>query len=48
MIYEYKRFINWRRVMRNKIDPQTGRILSPEEQDAIWKNQIQGVNSHIE
>ncbi|MDB5256842.1 MAG: hypothetical protein JWM14_1537 [Chitinophagaceae bacterium] len=48
MIYEYKRFINWRRVMSNKIDPQTGRILSRQEQDTIWKNQIQGVNTHIE
>ncbi|MBC7486429.1 MAG: hypothetical protein H7282_06735 [Cytophagaceae bacterium] len=48
MIYEYKRFINWRRVMRNKIDPQTGRIMTREEQDAIWKSQIQGVNTHIE
>ena len=48
MIYEYKRFINWRRVMRNKIDPQTGRILTSQEQDAIWKNQIEGVNTHID
>lgn len=48
MIYAYKQFINWRRVMSHKIDPQTGRILTTEEQDAIWKSQTEGINTHIE
>ena len=48
LIYEYKQFINWRRVMRNRIDPQTGRILTTEEQDAIWKKQTEGINTHID
>ncbi|MDF2454150.1 MAG: hypothetical protein K0R51_143 [Cytophagaceae bacterium] len=47
LIYEYKQFINWRRVMKNRVDPQTGRILTTEEQDAIWRSQTQGVNTHI-
>ncbi len=48
LIYEYKQFINWRRIMKNRVDPQTGRILTTQEQDAIWKSQTQGVNTHID
>ncbi len=48
MIYQYKRFINWRLVMKNKIDPVTGRLLTPEEQRTIWENQTQGINTHIQ
>lgn len=48
LIYEYKQFINWRRVIKNRVDPLTGRILTTAEQDAIWKSQTQGVNTHIE
>jgi len=47
MIYEYKRFINWKQTMRDKVDPETGKILSAEQQEAIWKNQTQGIDTHI-
>lgn len=48
MIYEYKRFKNWEKVMINRIDPNSGRILTEQELNAIWQVQTKGVNTHIE
>ncbi|MDB5272121.1 MAG: hypothetical protein JWO58_488 [Chitinophagaceae bacterium] len=47
MVYAYKRFINWKQTMRDKVDPETGKFLSTEQQEAIWKNQTQGIDTHI-
>jgi hypothetical protein len=47
-IYDYKKFINWRRVMENKVNSQTGRLLTQEQQLQIWKQQTEGINTSIE
>jgi hypothetical protein len=46
-IYSYKQFINWRRAMANKVDPQTGQLLTNQQQLNIWKEQTMGVNTNI-
>jgi hypothetical protein len=47
MIYSYKRFINWRETMKNRVDETTGYILSTAQQEAIWKSQTEGLDTHI-
>ncbi len=46
-IYSYKQFVNWRKVMENKIDPQTGRLLTEQQQLEIWKEQTKGIDTAI-
>jgi len=48
MIYQYKRFKNWEKTVINRIDPQTGRILSDEELKIVWQEQTKGTTTHIE
>ncbi len=47
MVYAYKRFINWRYTMKNRVDETTGYILLPAQQEAIWKSQTEGLDTHI-
>lgn len=47
MVYSYKCFINWRETMKNRVDETTGYFLSPAQQDAIWKSQTEGLDTHI-